>query len=423
MTALATRPEDLRVASRALLGAAAELSEAGHRVQRAEAEAASGWQGVAALGQRLATQRVATAVLSRCGPAEQLAGALGVFADQAEQAKVVVRAAQGAGDEARAQRVREIAQLAAATDPQVIDVLRQRILRLEQTIRRSEDEIDWAEEQLERGRRTIDRLLRDSWVGLGVEELKDLVRIGQEVAPIWRGGGLLIVGSRVVLTTARLARDLTPVARHALEVRLARLLTVVRKPPVMFLLTRLPFRVLIPLTVIPSAVDDLRTGGGYEGVQGFSLRLSAAVAIPGSVAMVLPHPVVAGLGSVSVGIYYLAKGGYAIWDHRILLTQVGAAIIQKRHAIIEAARRVLRPSPAFPLGPLGPMQPLVPGAKDLLSELPRLSELGRFLPGVGGPVTVPNVPIDKGLRLPVIPSPSMGAAGLGILLPSLGKLF
>lgn len=422
MTALATRPDDLRLAARTLLGAAAELSEAGQRVRRSEAESASGWQGVAALGQRLATQRVATAVLARCGPAEHVAGALGVFAGQAEQAQVVVRAAQGAKDDASAQRRRQIALLGDATDPPVIEEIRARILALEQVIRRSDDEINWAEEQLEQGRSAIDRMLRDSWVGLGIEEIKDLIEIGKEVAPIWRGGGLVIVGTRVVLTTAKLARDLNPFARYALEVKLARLLKVVRKPPVIFVLTRLSFRLLVPLAVIPGAFEDLRTGGGYTGVQGFALRASAAVAIPGSIAMVMPHPLVAGLGAVSVGIYYLAKGGYAIWDHRLLLVQVGTKIIKNRRGIYETAKEVLRFTPYYPLGPLGPIKPL-PRAQEILRDLPTLRDLGRWLPGIGGPIAVPGVPIAPGPRLPVIPPPTLTGVGLGIVLPTIRKLF
>lgn len=423
MTALATRPDDLRLAARTLLGAAAELGEVGQRVRRAEAESASGWQGVAALGQRLATQRVATAVLARCGPAEEVAAALGVFADQAEQAQVVVRAAQGAKDDATGERIRQIGLLGGATDPQTIESIRGRILALEQVIRRSDDEIDWAEDKLEQGRGVVDRMLRRSWVGLGIDELKDLIEMGQELAPIWRGGGLLIVGTRVVLTAAKLARDLNPFARYALEVKLARLLKVVRKPPVIFLLAKLPFRVLIPLTVIPSAFEDLRTGGGYRGVRGFALRVTAALAIPGSIAMVLPHPVVAGLGAVAVGVYGLTKGGYAIWDHRMFLLQVGKTILGKKDKLIETAQKVLRPSPEFPLGPLGPMVPLLPDAKDLLPDLPRLRDLGRWVPGIGGPIAIPRVPVAPGPRLPVIPPPTLTGVGLGIVLPTLGKLF
>lgn len=406
-----------------LLGTAAELGETAQRVRRAEAESASGWQGVAALGQRLATERVAAAVLARCGPVEQVASVVGVFADQAEQAQAVVRAAQGAKDDATAERARQLALIASATDPVVIEAARERIQALEQVIRRSDDEISWAERLLEKGRRTVDQMLRDSWAGLGLDDLADLITFGREAAPIWRGGGLVIVGTRVVLTTAKLARDLTPFARFALEAKLARLLAVVRKPPIVFALARLPFRVLIPLTVIPSAFEDLRTGGGYEGVQGFALRLSAAVAIPGSIAMVMPHPVVAALGSVSVGIYYLGKGGFAIWDHRLLLAQIGRKIFQRRGKIIETARRVLMPQPQFPLGPLGPLRPLAPDVKDLLDDLPRLRDLGRWVPGIGGPIAIPGVPIAPGPRLPAVPPPTLTGVGLGIVLPTIRKLF
>lgn len=423
MTALEARPEDLRLAARSLLGVATELGEAGARIGRSQAETAAGWQGTAALGQRLTTERIATQIALRRGPMEALAGSLGTFADQAEHAQGAVRAAQQARDQALSDRVRLIALLATVTDPAQTEVLRERILRLEVAIRAREDEIGWVERGLEDGRAVLERVLRDSWLGTGVDELRDLVDAGREIAPIYRGGTLLIVGSRVVLTTARLAKDLSPFARMVLEARLDKLLKVVRKPPLLYMALRLPFRVLIPLTVIPDAWQDLRDGGGYTGVRGFTLRLTAAVAIPGSVAMVLPHPLVAGLGAVSVGVYYAAKGGWAIWDHRILLAQVGKYVYQRRYLMMEGVRRVLLPTPALPLGPLGPISPLLPGTKKVLSDLPRLKELGRLLPGVGGPITIPLTPITPGPRLPAVPTPALGVLGAGILLPKLRKLF
>ena len=318
---------------------------------------------------------------------------------------------------------RQLGVLATATDPVVVAATRERIQQLEQVIRRSDDEISWAERMLDKARGTVDRMLRDSWGGVGIDDLEDLINLGREAAPIWRGGGLVIVGVRVVLTTAKLARDLNPFARFALEAKLAKLLKVVRKPPVIFLLSRLPFRVLIPLTVIPSAFEDLRTGDGYTGVRGFALRATAAVAIPGSVAMVLPHPVVAGLGAVSVGIYYVTKGGYAIWDQRMLLAQIGRTIFRKRAKIIATAKEILRPTVPFPLGPLGPINPLVPDAKEVLRDLPDLRDLGRWVPGIGGPTPIPGIPIAPGPRLPAVPPPTLTGVGLGIVLPTIRKLF
>ncbi|WP_109474730.1 hypothetical protein [Ornithinimicrobium cavernae] len=423
MTALATRPEDLRLAARTLHGAAAELEEVAARLGRSGATASGGWQGVAALGHQVATERVRAVVLGRCAPAHDAAGSLAVLADQAEHAVAAVRSAQRARDEATAERIRQITLLGTVTDPLEIAAIRERIMCSDRVIRRAEDEIAWVEERLEQGRRAAEEVLRSSWLGIGLGELGDLVRAGQEIAPVWRGGSLLVVGTRVLLATAGLARELSPVARLALEARLLRLLRVVRKPPIIFVLSRLAFRVVIPLTVIPAAWSDLRDGGGYEGWRGVTLRVTAALAIPGSVAMVVPHPVVAGLGAVTVGAYYLAKGGFAIYDHRLLLAQIAQRVLARRHDIIRTARKVLQPSPALPLGPLGSLGPMVPRAKELLSDLPDLDELARYLPAIGGPIAVPDVPIGTGARLPAVPPPALGVIGSGILLPSLRRLF
>ncbi|QDO89121.1 hypothetical protein FNH13_12945 [Ornithinimicrobium ciconiae] len=423
MTALATRPDDLRLAAQTLVRGRAELEEVAARLTRAAQESTSGWQGVAALGQRTATARMHAAVVARCAPVSEVSSALADLADQAAHAQSVVRAAQRDAQEAGAERSRLIRSLSTVTDPVELEVLRQRITVLEVMIRRSGDEIAWAENQLERGRQWVDRVLRDSWLGVGVDDLADLVQAGEGLAPLWRGGGLVVVGGRVLLSSVRLARAFDPFARAVIEARLDRLLKVVMKRPVLALLTMAPARVIVPVVVISGAIPDVIDGGGYEGWQGFTLRVTAALAIPGAVAMVMPHPVVAGIGAVTVGGYYLAKGGFALHDHRILLAQVGAQIYRRRHEIVKIATTVLRPSPAFPLGPLGPMAPLVPRPRDLLDELPRLEELRSLLPGIGGPIGVPRVPIELGPRLPAIPLPSLGVVGAGLLLPRLGRLF
>lgn len=423
MTALAARPEDLRLAARELQVARHDLEELAGRLVREAAGTAGGWQGVAALGHRAATQRVVVALRCRSGPVGEVATALSTLADQAETARAGVLEARGRRDQAVSERIRQIRLLQVVTDPVGVEAIRARIVVLDTLIRRAEDDISWAEERLEQGRRIVERVVRDSWPGFGVDDLRDLVGAGKDLAPAWRGGGLVVVGTRVLLTTVRLGRDLNPFVRYQLEARLATLIRVVRKPPVVYLLTRLSYRIVIPVAVISDAWPDVRDGGGYDGWRGVTLRVTAALAIPGSVAMVMPHPVVAGVGSVTVGAYYLAKAGYALWDHRLLLAQVGATVYARRHEIIRTAKRVLAPSPAFPLGPLGPMAPMVPDLRKAVSGLPRLGELGRLLPALGQTMPVMQAPIEIGPRLPAIPPASLGPIGVGILLPSLGRLF
>lgn len=423
MTALTTRPDDLRLAAQSLQRARAELEATAVLVSRATQESAAGWQGVAALAQRAATARVHGAVLARCSPVGEVSGALARLADQAAVAQTRVRTAQRDADVAAAERARAIRQLGLVTDPAELEALRQRITRLEVVIRRSDDEIARVEDRLERARQRLEQVLRDSWLGVGVDDLADLVNAAKGLAPVWRGGGLVIVGGRVLLNAGRLARSLDPVADILIRARLDRLLKVVLKRPLLALVTLAPARVAVPVVVISDALPDLVDGGGYEGWQGFTVRVTAALAIPGSVAMVMPHPMAAGIGAITVGAYYLAKGGLALYDHRLLLLQVGARIYRRREQIIDVARTVLKPTPALPLGPLGPIAPAVPGVRDLLSELPRLGEVIRRLPAVGGPIGLPQVPIDTGPRLPVVPPPSLGVVGAGVLLPRLGRLF
>ncbi|WP_256843083.1 hypothetical protein [Ornithinimicrobium cryptoxanthini] len=421
MTALAVRPDDLRVAARSLVVAQRDLEELAARLARSDVSTAGGWQGVAALGQRAASGRVRTAVLARCGPLGSLARSLDTLADQGAGAQAVVRAAQRARDEAQAARRRQIDLLTTITEPVEAEAVRDRIMLLDRLIQRAQDEIDEAERGLERGRRVVEDLLQDSWLGQSWDDLSDLVTAGREVAPIWRGGSLVVVATRLLLTTAKAAREVSPFVRQMLDIKVARLLRAVMKPPAIALLAGPLGRLLVPIVVVSDAWPDLVDGGGYTGWRGGMVRVSAGLAIPGSVAMVMPHPVVAGAGGVTVGAYYLVKGGNAIYDNRQQIAKVGRYVWQNRETVKKVAHEMLRPRPGLPWGPLGPLVPTGDGLVPDLPDLPDLGDLRRFVPDIEVPLRLPDVPIGPGLRLPVVPPPSL--LTVPIVLPALRKLF
>lgn len=421
MTVLAVRPDDLRVAARSLVVAQCDLKELVARLARSDAATAVGWQGVAALGQRAASCRVRSAVLARCAPLGGLAQSLDTLADQGAQAQVVVRAAQRAFEEAQAERRRQIDLLNFIVEPVEAEAIRSRIMVLDSLIQRAQDELDDAERGLERGRRVVEDLLQDSWVGQSWEDLSDLVTAGREMLPIWRGGSLVVVATRLLLTTAAAAREVSPFVRQMLDIKVARLLRAVMKPPAIALMAGPLGRLLIPIVVVSDAWPDLVEGGGYTGWRGGMVRVTAGFAIPGSVAMVMPHPVVAGVGAATVGAYYLVKGSNAVYDHRKQIAKVGRYAWQHRNTIRKVAHEVLRPRPGMPLGPLGPLLPIGDGVVPKLPDLPDLDDLKRFVPKIEVPLRLPDVPIGPGLRLPVIPPPSL--LTVPIMLPTLKKLF
>src|SRR5699024_7060147 len=117
------------------------------------------------------------------------------------------------------------------------------------------------------------------------------------------------------------------------------------------------------------------------------------------------------------------QAGFPLWDPRQVPVAVAKGVYERRKRAIKTAWQVLQPSPAFPLGPLGPMAPLLPRAGDLLAEMPRLEDLARYIPAIGGAISMPQVPIEVGPRLPAISLPSLGVIGAGIVLPKLGDLF
>jgi len=421
MTVLAAQPEDLRSAARTLVLAEGQLEELVGRLARSETATAVSWEGIAALGHRAATERVRAAVLARCGPLGALARSVDALAGQAEQAQDVVRAAQRARDDAQAERRRHLARLGTVVDPAEAEAVRERVAWLDTVVRHAQDEINGAEDALEQARGVVDRTLQDSWLGVGWDDLLDLVRAGKGLAPVWRGGGLVVVGTRLLLASAALARDLSPWARQLVEARVHRLLKVVIKTPLSALLAGSLGRVMVPIFVVSDAWPDLMDGGGYAGWRGLTVRVTAGLAIPGSVAMVTPHPVAAGIGAVTVGAYYLVKGGNLIYDNRQTLARAGQLLWRHRDQIRELTKRLVTPHPALPLGPLGPALP-IGRSRGELPDLPGLDDLRRFLPGIGGPLHWPDVPIGPGPRLPVIPPLTL--SGLApIVLPHLRKLF
>lgn len=432
MSALATRPEELRAASRALLQTRGDLDDLGHRLEHVGAVAAAGWQGTAALAHQAAAQRMWTAVRSRAAPVTELARSVADLADVGEQARATVRAAAERRARAEAERAVLLRRLAEGEpDPATLERLR----LLDRVLEEAAEEARRAEEHLARMRQLVEQVMRSSWPLVGVDDLGDLIAAGQGLPPLWRGGTLVLVGSRILLTRHRLRGPITPIARIALDTRLAGLMRLVAKPPFVFLLLGAPARVVVPVIVISSAWPDVWDGGGYDGFRGIAVRITAAIAIPGSVAMVVPHPVVAAVGAISVGTYYLVKGGNVVFDHRALIAKVAVTSWQNRDEIGRRIRRVVAPvleptgelAPLLraPLGPFGPARMISAGTGDMLDQLPILPEhLRRLAPIIGRPLVPADVPLAPGPRLPVIPTPTtVGAIGIGIALPKVGWLF
>lgn len=432
MTALATHPEELRAASRALRQARSDLDDLERRLARVGQVAAAGWQGTAALAHQAALQRTRTAVQLRAAPVTELAQAMAELAQVGEEARATVRAAQDRRDRAEAER-RILLRTLAEGDPDPSTLERLRLL--DRVLEQAAEESRRAEDRLARARQLVERVMRSSWPLFGVDDLGDLIDAGTDILPLWRGSTLVLVGSRILLVQRQLRGPLAPVTRLVLERRLADLMRLVARPPFVFLLTGAPARILIPVLVIKDAWPDVWDGGGYDGHRGVAIRITAAIAIPGSVAMMSPHPGVAAVGALTVGTYYLTKAGNGVVDHRQLLTRVVVTTWRNRDEIGRRVRRVIAPVVApsgelapllrAPLGPFGPARMISAGAGDLLDQLPHLPEhLRQLAPIVGRPLIPDQVPIPSGPRLPVIPTPTtVGAIGIGIALPKIGRLF
>lgn len=434
MTAVAARPEEISASARALAGTDLALREASRRCRAGADECAPAWQGAAALAQAARTRTVEAAATAAADQLAILVDALQRFATQCEAEQSTIRNLRWR----RAEATRERDALSAAPiDP--ADLLRAaqraaRLAELDNVIWRLDRLISDAEDRLEGLADTVESLVRHTVPPWLPGDLEGLGRTLGALASASKGGRLAVNGAMLLSLAVQHARNADLAGRLALVARMHPLFGMVTKAPSWAKLLGRFGPLAIPLTVWSSAVPDVHDGGGYSGWRGAVTRVSAGVAAAGSVAMLVPHPWVAGAGAVSVGAYVAWKAGNTIYDNREAVAHLAGMAWEEAQRRAAELGEVVKVADLLPWGPLGPVGPVLRpdtalwafergrdalelgqegiealryGWDDLLEALPGGAELpeeaARQVRRFGDPVGMPDVPVAPGIRLPVVP--------------------
>lgn len=437
---LTTSPEDLRDAGRLLDQAVDELVRVAARVNRLECGTAEHWQGPAGIGYRIRVQSLRRAVHAWSEPLGDLAATLTRAAEQAEGARDRYRALLGRQEAAE----REHALLRAApgepADPVREAERNRRLEEVERLLDRLAADVAEEESALDRFFDAVRSRVDQAWPDDLSGDLKALVAVAAGLGGAWSGlqrvrrGGLL-------LWTVERARWVDLSVRLGLIERGERLTRLLHKAPWWARKIGGPGVWAVPITIFPTALRDLVTGGGYDGPRGVVTRVGGGVAIPASILLVAPVPLahLKAVSAISLGSYGLWKAGNAIWDHREVIPPLAGALWEEAKRRAEDLAEGLSPVVVGPLTPWAPelggevldwvrervddladrvdgestswrdfLNEVVENYTDVpLTDLPDLPDpdvsWDELLRDLGPWVGVPRVPIDLGPRLPVVP--------------------
>jgi hypothetical protein len=416
VSSLAASPQELRSASRALANGQAELDRLAGCGRRAPCGTAQ-WWGLAAFEQQARTESLVSVLDRTAGPLGELSRAVDRLAWHCEQTQHTVLRLTAQRDAAAGERVALIAAPVDPTDLAAVARRAARIGELDRLLERIEIDRCDAEGALDAVCRQVQGQVEGSWPQELAQDLRTLGEVGFGVFKVYSGARQIGTGVQLLRLSVRYAGAIDLRLRLELLIRIRGLVTAVGKVP--WWASRLgPFGALVvPLTVFPPAWADLRDGGGYQGTRGTITRITAALAIPGSVAIALPVPSahLKAFGAITVGAYGAWKGGSYLYDNPEITVLLGHA------AWHEAKRRageigdLIGPTPGMPWGPLGPLGPVIgtePGrgwvrdrAEDLIDDLPELpDQWARSVRQLGEPIRLGDLPIAPGPRLPAVPT-------------------
>lgn len=370
---LAADPHALEQAATHLGRVEEELQAASRGAGAVLTAAPAAWAGAAGLAHRARVEELGGLVRDAAPAAGRLCVAVRCYADTVTGEQRTVLRLRDRARSAEAERRRLLAVPPDPTDPAALVLWRSRVSELEREVAAARAAIDAAVERWQEAVTGLERALRSLPPGL----VPALVVAGGAVSAARRGGTLLARGARVLGLSASRARAADLAARAALDDRLARVVGTLRRvPPWLRVAGRLgPWA--IPMQVTRTAVPDVVRGGGHSGWRGGITRVLAGLAIPGSVALLVPNPWAVGAGAVTVGAYYLWRAGTRVWDHRRQLSGLGRSawdrlvatsrtlLRRSRTAAARAVRAPARPGRA-------PLPALAPGSVPRLPVVPRV---------------------------------------------------
>lgn len=405
-------PDELRRAAQQLVAAERALHQVADLVQAGAVTADQVWESGAAVLQRDRLHRLRCGTLERADDLGAIGRALTQAADRADAELATLRRLDVRRRQQEAELSAVRAQPPAPDDPW--GTLREGAAAdLERELALVALLAAQARERIEIGLAVAEAVLRER---LPIDLLEDLIGlkpIADGAGAVRRGGTILLTGLQWLGLAIRHARAVDPALRLLLEERLGLLAPQLAKVPGWAKVFGRFGIYTIPLTIIPDAWQDVQDGGGYPGVRGDVVRVSAALAIPGSIAVLVPIGPVAAVGAVTIGTWTAVTGANALYDNREQIARgievgalvAGAYVRTSVDDLRELTRTVEPYVPWGPLGPIGPAVGLGSAAESLLDDLPDLPDLhlDEAIRGLGEPFRLPDLPIGPGLRLPLLP--------------------
>lgn len=347
---LATSPEELRRAARALRRLGEELEAVG---ARAFASSALGdrWTGLAALEQQARTGALRELVALSAAPGLEVAQALERCAGVAEDAGARVRSGAARVEQALAELAR-LRALGPPPEPLLEQAWQRRLQEVEQEVARGRRLIAEAEEMFDVAQQQAAGVLGRAWAV--VEEAPRLWEVGNDLRKAVTAIPAKLV--QVVRTTdmvlnlarARWATDAAAraAALHRATARLERLWQQLTSPRAGQRLARTRFLPGPVGTVLSwfSAWGDRRDGGGYAGWRGDTTRVLATGAVVGgplALAGFIPGLTPAlpvGVGLITV--YQTWMLGNAAWDALPAARRYARLAVRHAPAVRDAALRL-----------------------------------------------------------------------------------
>lgn len=400
MSVMSASPEGLRGIARELGGQAQSLRELGSGVSDIGL-----WTGLAAYQQQEREEGWCSD-LQRCVPAlESLAERIGGFARTVEsiQDQWLRWESRLAGWRSEAQRLVGTIQSVDAVTAVVLEQRRHELLAAmvsgEEALARLNAEFEAQGEQL-------GRAVMDSWPvqlaidGLAVHQIYRGFKLGSSgLRQAAAGTGILSLAIRLSKTVDLGARS--KILREMwLLAEVARRVGPTAKVPLKFLPG------VATVTTLSSAIPDVIDGNGYEGWRGTTTQVLAGLAIPGSILMLLPHPVAVAAGVTVAGAYNVWLGGNMIYDNRVVIARYGLAAYQFAGS---AAREIAGDFPR----PEEVAQVSAEWLRDNILHPPDIQEMR--VPVIPVPGPLPNIPVN----VPIPQLPNLDFVGINLEIPQL----
>ncbi len=324
MTALAISAADLRWAA-AVLTAQADRGDTLASQVGALTPAPEHWSGLAALQAGHAREAWALSVGVVLDPLDEVASWVSSFAEEVDAAQDSIRTWVERRLSWAAETTRLEVLLATADDLSRPALLRRRD-ELAALTRRAESEIEATEARLRESAAALAERLDGLWSPAASTVLREVHQLRGAVVQAGRAAVTVFASGHVLRLAVHYARSADLAVRAALvdDARLAAqwVLTGARAGRAV---SRFAV-VKTPLVVWLTAVPDVVTGGGYGGRRGMTTRVLAGAALPASVGVFVPHPLVIGASLAVLGAYSLWSAGNILYDHRGVPARVGSEL-------------------------------------------------------------------------------------------------